>query len=265
MGLFIAIQVALNLAFVAVATLLFIERSKARRGEDQKVSKGLQLITNKIAVLEDLMDRTETLSRHMTQLLDRKHHDVQEKIEEVELHLHKVDESIKKSKEVAEIFQDKIPHEEIIERKKTVQYLEAAKMAHQGFEVEDISKQFDISPGELELIVKLNRDQLIVKEEPEWTKPSGKEDSATNNDEVADLSTGVQFDDQTLEDESPEAKFKVQPNELEDDFKVVPTIQSTDDLSRFDPRQKEQPKSVEVRDYIRPVEFKNLNKNEESN
>jgi hypothetical protein len=170
MGLLILLQVALDLGFIAIVTLLLIERSKARTAEDPRLSRGLQLLTSKIAVLQDLMDRSETASRQMTQILERKQQDVQEIIEEVESHLHKVSKSIEKSQEVAKIFQDRIPHQEIIERQTTVKYIQAAKLAHQGVGIDDISRQVDIPRGELELIIKLNRDRLLVRDEPAWAQ-----------------------------------------------------------------------------------------------
>jgi len=168
MGLLILLQVALDLGFIAIVTLLLIERSKSKTVEDPRMSRGLQLLTSKIAILEDLMDRSETIGRQLTQLIDSKQQDVHERIEEVEVHLHKIQRATEKSQEVARIFQDRIPHQEIIERQTTVKYLQAAKMAHQGFSIDDIAKQLDIPRGELELIVKVNRDRLLNDKDPQW-------------------------------------------------------------------------------------------------
>jgi hypothetical protein len=173
MGLLIFLQVLMDLGFIAIATLLLIERSKAKTVEDPRMARGLQLLSSKIAILQDLMDRSETMGRQLTQILENKEQEIQERMEQVELHLHKIQRATEKSQEVAQIFQDRIPHQEIIERQTTVKYLQAAKMAHQGFSVDDISKQVDIPRGELELIVKLNRDRIIV-EEPAWAQPAEK-------------------------------------------------------------------------------------------
>jgi hypothetical protein len=167
MGLLILFQVALDLGFVAVIALLLMERSKFKTAEDPRLSRGLQLLTSKIAILQDLMDRSETLGRQLSQIIDRKQQDIHERIEDVEVHLNKVNSAIEKSREVAKIFQDKIPHKEIIERQNTLKYVQAAKLAHQGVSVDEISKQIDIPRGELELIAKVNRHELIAKE-PLW-------------------------------------------------------------------------------------------------
>ena len=168
MGLLILLQVGLDLGFNAIVALLLIERAKQRTAEDPRMSRGLQLLSSKIAVLQDLMDRSETMGRQLTQMIDRKQQDIQEKVEEVEVHLHKVYSAIEKSEEVAKIFQDKIPHREIIERQTTLKYMQAAKMAHQGFGIDDIAKQVDIPRGELELISKVNRERLLSHEVPPW-------------------------------------------------------------------------------------------------
>src|ERR1700722_17719746 len=151
MGLLILLQVVLDLGFIATATWLLIDRSKSKSMEDPRLSRGLQLLSSKIAILQDLMDRSENMSRQLTQLIDGKQADIQERIEEVEICLHKIEAATEKSQEAVEIFKDKIPHQEMVERQTTVKYLHAAKLAHQGLSLEAIAQQVDIPRGELEL------------------------------------------------------------------------------------------------------------------
>jgi Protein of unknown function (DUF2802) len=174
MGLLIFLQVILDLAFIATATFLFMERFKSKTMEDPRLSRGLQLLSSKIAILQDLMDRSDSMGQQMSRLMDGKQQDIQERLEEAEVHLHKIRKATEKSQAVAEIFQERIPHQEIIERQTTAKYLQAAKMAHQGFAIEDIAKQVDIPQGELELIVKVNRDRLIATE-PVWAQTTQEE------------------------------------------------------------------------------------------
>jgi hypothetical protein len=186
MGLLILFQVAMDLGFIALFALLLIERSKSKTAEDPRMSRGLQLLSSKIAILQDLMDRSETMGRQLTQLIERKQQDVHERIEEVEHHLHKVNVAIEKSQEVAKIFQDRIPHQEIIERQNTLKYVQAAKLAHQGMSIDDIAKQVDIPRGELELIAKVNRDQLISTD-PLWLDDKNRtytEDENTDDEPI---------------------------------------------------------------------------------
>lgn len=185
MGTLLLLQVALDLGLIAFMTVLLIERSKAKNGQDPRLSRGLQLLTSKIAIIEDLMDRTETMCKQVTQLIEGKQQDVQESIEKVERHLHRLHESMEKSKRIAKLFQDKIPHEEIIERQNSEKYLKAAKLAHAGQTVEEILRQIDIPRGELELIVKLNKHKLVATEsENTWIETSTHKVEETKSEPV---------------------------------------------------------------------------------
>src|SRR3974390_2342837 len=95
-------------------------RLKRPPQDDPRLSRGLQLLQSKITVLEDLSDRTDAQVKQLTQILDQKTRYIQDKIVQAEQQILRVDQSMQKSLEVAEIFQDKIPHEEVVERKRTV-------------------------------------------------------------------------------------------------------------------------------------------------
>jgi hypothetical protein len=143
--------------------------------DDPRLSRGLQLLQTKITVLEDLSDRTDAQVKQLSNLLDHKTRTVQNKILEAEEQVLKIDHSMHKSLEVAEIFQDKIPHQEILERQRTVEYVKAARMAHSGLSVEEISQSVHLPREQIELIAKFNREQLMFDESqlPEWaTRPS---------------------------------------------------------------------------------------------
>src|SRR5690606_12709115 len=97
---------------------------------------------------------------------------------EAEQQVLKIDHSMSRSMEVAEIFQDKIPHQEILERQRTVEYVKAARLAHSGMSVEDIAERVALPFEQIELIAKFNREQLMFDETqlPEWVdKPSTTE------------------------------------------------------------------------------------------
>ena len=181
MGLLIFLQVIFDLAFIATATLLLIERSKSKTMEDPRMSRGLQLLSSKIAILQDLMDRSEMMSKQLSQLMDGKQQAIQERLEEAEVHLHRIKKATERSQEVAKIFQEQIPHKEIIERQTTAKYLQAAKLANKGLSFDEISKQVDIPLGELDLIVKVNRERLLVEEEPTETKAQGPQEFVTTS------------------------------------------------------------------------------------
>jgi hypothetical protein len=145
--------------------------------EDPRLSKGLQLLQSKISILEDLSDRTDNQVKQMLKLLEKKGAQVQELIFHAKETMGMIDQSIHKSMEVAEIFQDKIPHEEIIERQSSKKYIEAARMAHQGMSPQEIAEKVDLDIAEIEFIAKVNKDRLMFSEEdlPKWAQESQKE------------------------------------------------------------------------------------------
>ena len=148
--------------------------------DDPRLTKGLQLLQSKIAVLEDLSDRTETQVNQLTALMENKIKEIQIKIMDAERTAGLVESKIQKSMEVAKIFQDKIPHKEILDRQFTIKYVKAAKLANQGLSIDEISNQVDLTPAEINLILKLNKNQLMFSEEelPDWVSSDSQQESA---------------------------------------------------------------------------------------
>lgn len=167
----VLIQILFNLVFLATIIALWVRVHKPVK-DDPRLSRGLQLLQNKISVLEDLADRTDTQVTQLTALIESKGKELQEKMIEADHTLIKIDKSIKKSLEVTEIFQDKIPHQEIIERQNTIKYVKAAKMAYDGATAAEIAREVDLTEGEIEMIVQVNKDQLMFAEEslPAWAQ-----------------------------------------------------------------------------------------------
>lgn len=164
-------QIIVDIIFVAAIFVLFYRMFRPPK-DDPRLSKGLQLLQSKIAVLEDLSDRTEVQVKQLTALMEKKIVDIQTKIEHADQMISQISGSMQKSMEVAKIFQDKIPHEEIIERQNTIKFVKAAKLANQGRSVDEIASLVDIPRGELEFIVKVNRENLSFDETklPDWIK-----------------------------------------------------------------------------------------------
>lgn len=156
---------------LAVAILWI--RSIRPMKEDPRLSRGLQLLQSKISVLEDLSDRTDRQVKQLISIIEERSRDLQNKILTANDMVRAIEANMKKSLEVANIFQKQIPHEEIIERQHTQKYVLAAKMAHEGRSVEEILKQVDLPRSEVEFIAKVNKDQLMFEPEllPEWAKP----------------------------------------------------------------------------------------------
>ncbi len=171
MGALGVFQIFINIA-LGVGVFFLAMRITRQPKDDPRLSRGLQLLQAKIAVLEDLSDRTDSQVSQLVVLLEQKIREVQNKIQLADKHVTLIRESMDRSLEVARIFQDKIPHEEIIERQNTKKYLKAARLANQGKTVDEIAQQVDLPMGELEFIAKVNRDQLMFSEEqlPAWAR-----------------------------------------------------------------------------------------------
>lgn len=189
MSFWVLVQVLVNLVLVAGTVGAWIRLQRPQK-DDPRLSKGLQLLQSKIAVLEDLSDRTEVQVQQLTTLLEQKVREIQQQVQNSDKQLQKIEQSMQKSLEVAKIFQDRIPHSEIVERQSTIKYVKAARLAHQGMSVQEIASQVDLSLGEIEMIAQVNKDQLMFCEEslPEWaqasTQPTGAMQAAANDAEV---------------------------------------------------------------------------------
>ncbi|HEX7675390.1 MAG TPA: DUF2802 domain-containing protein [Bdellovibrio sp.] len=189
MSFWFLLQLLVNIILLAGIVGLWVRLNRPPK-DDPRLSKGLQLLQSKIAVLEDLSDRTETQVNQLTALLEQKVKDIQAKIQTSEKQIAKIDQSMQKSLEVAKIFQDRIPHTEIVERQNTIKYVKAARLAHQGLSVDEIAQQVnDLSRGEIEFIAKVNRDQLMFCEEslPEWANSAEQTEALEEASDLSDV------------------------------------------------------------------------------
>lgn len=180
MSIWILAAIIFNVFVVLSIAILWIRQTRPAK-EDPRLSRGLQLLQSKISVLEDLSDRTESQVRQLIQILDEKAKGLQNKMLQAQDTIRQIENSMHKSLNVAEIFQDKIPHEEIIERNQQSKYVVAAKLANEGKTVDEILAQVDLPRSEVEFISKVNREDLTFDPEllPEWAKtkePSHKQE-----------------------------------------------------------------------------------------
>lgn len=180
LGTWALIQLVFDI-FVALGLFIVVMRMNRAPKDDPRLSRGLQLLQSKISVLEDLSDRTEVQVNQLTAILEQKAREVQAKVQMAEQHVQMIKVSMENSLEVAKIFQDKIPHQEIIERQNSVKYIQAARLAHQGLSAEEIATKVDLPKGEIEFIAKVNREQLVFSEEqlPWWAKESAHGEAGT--------------------------------------------------------------------------------------
>lgn len=165
------LQILVNLIFAAGFVALWIRLNKPVK-DDPRLSRGLQLLQSKIAILEDLSDQVERQVQQVAQLMEMKAKDLQTHVTRAEEQMRHIEIATARSLEVARIFQDRIPHEEIIDRKATLKYIKAARLANQGHSIDEIQEQVDLSRGELDFISKVNRDQLQFSDTdlPDWAR-----------------------------------------------------------------------------------------------
>lgn len=193
-------QVVVDLV-LALGLVIAWFRLKRPPQDDPRLSRGLQLLQSKISVLEDLSDRTDNQVKQLTTLIDQKTRLLQTKVIESEHQIQRIEQSMLKSREVAEIFQDRIPHEEVRQRQETIKYVRAAQLAHGGRSVQEIAQIVDLPLGQIEMIQKVNRDHLVFDPEalPEWAKTETRASAEAMNP------TNVDFqlqDKLLLEDEA---------------------------------------------------------------
>lgn len=175
MTMLVLAAIVFNIFVVSAVAILWVRMLRPPK-EDPRLSRGLQLLQSKIAVIEDLSDRTDNQVQQLMCILDERTKGLQTKMLQAEELTRKIEQSMCKSMEVAEIFQDKIPHQEIIERNQQAKYVLAAKLAHDGLTTDDILEQVELPRSEVEFIAKVNRDELIFDPMalPEWAKPKGE-------------------------------------------------------------------------------------------
>lgn len=180
MSFWILLQVIVDIVLLAGVVAVWFRLHRPQK-DDPRLSRGLQLLQSKISVLEDLGDRTETQVTQLTALMENKVKEIQQHILTADKQIQKIESSRDKSMEVAKIFQDRIPHQEIIERQNTIKYVKAARLAHQGMSADEIASQVDLSKGEIDFIAKVNRNNLQFSEEalPEWAKDESANEAMT--------------------------------------------------------------------------------------
>ena len=91
MNFWLLILTLINLLLITFIAFNWFIRNKTQH-DDQRLTKGLQLLQNKISILQDLSDKSDEQVRRWVHLIEQKSSDVQgklmqsdEKIEQIEL------------------------------------------------------------------------------------------------------------------------------------------------------------------------------------
>jgi uncharacterized protein YoxC len=172
MNIWIVVQLMFNLIFIAGILFLLINRKQTEK-DDSKFSKGLQILQNKISVLEDLSDQTDEQVRSLTQLLEAKYREIQGLLVESDQQISKMEEIASNIWQQVESSSSVMGNQTSTEVQSMNKYVKAAQMAHSGKSIEEIIREIDITRGEAELIVAMNKDQLTFNQNtlPLWVQP----------------------------------------------------------------------------------------------
>ncbi len=190
MNIWLLLLTLLNVILLAGLSFSLFLRIKEKK-EDQRLTRGLQLLQNKISILEDLSDRTDEQVRKLVHVIDQKANEVRNHLVSADEKIEQIDVALSKALDISKVFNEQVPQHEMLNRQKTNAYVQAAKMAHQGFSTEQISTKVDLSPAEIEMITKVNKDNLQFSEEnlPTWITD---QTSAIQNNQDTDLAIFTQ-------------------------------------------------------------------------
>ena len=205
----------LNVLLIAYTAFTQLGR-KRTQVEDQRLTRGLQLLQNKISILQDLSDKTDEQVRRWVHLIDQKSQQVQEQIRESDDKIAQIEAALSKALDVSKIFYEQVPHGELLERQKTSKYVQAAKLANQGFSVEQIAQKVELSIAEIEMISKMNRENLQFSEAglPAWVQAAAPAEALQEErtQELADFSKLVQTQQKMTQTVSSTAFERTEPD-----------------------------------------------------
>ena len=198
MNFWLLTLIFINLLLITFIIFNWVLRTKITQ-EDQRLTKGLQLLQNKISILQDLSDKSDEQVRRWVHLIEQKSSDVQAQLNLSDDKIIQIESVLAKALDVSKIFYNQVPHAEIIERQQTSKYVQAAQLANQGFTADQIAQKIDMNKAEIEMIIKLNREQLQFSEEnlPAWIEKmsanamvataQNHSDASAHRQEIADF------------------------------------------------------------------------------
>lgn len=175
-----------NLVVLSVLTIQVFLKLKEKK-EDLRLAKGLQLLQNKISILQDLSDKTDHQVQKIVQVLDKKSGDIQSNMGIIDAKIAHVESALIRATEISKNMAQQMPPQTMSEMQKTSRHVQAAKLANQGFSKEQIMEKVDLNPAEIDLIFKLNKDQLQFAEDqlPGWVSGLGSAPGTVDTNELS--------------------------------------------------------------------------------
>lgn len=261
MNIWLLLLTLLNVILLAGLSFTLFLRLKEKK-EDQRLTKGLQLLQNKISILQDLSDKTDEQVHKLVHLVDQKAGEVRRNINEADHRIEQIEKALSKALDVSKIFSEQIPQQEMVNRQKTSLYVQAAKLAHQGFSPEQISQKIDLSPAEIEMIAKVNKDTLQFAEEslPDWVNLNANQPQTASDQEIADFTAALSTQNQKMQQSVASSAF----DSIKQDFTAQNSLRN-----EFEKTIKTMPQNfneyaapeTEDKKAIRPFEFKRITTN----
>jgi len=169
MSILLTLLTIFNIILLAGLSFSLYLKVKEKK-EDQRITKGLQLLQSKISILEDLSDKTDEQVRKLIHTLDQKAVEVRQTLMNTEEQVQRIDDMIQKGIQFSQELKEHTPHDELHGRQKTALYVKAAKLAHQGSSLDEILNEVDLTPAEIQMIIKVNKENLQFSEHhlPNW-------------------------------------------------------------------------------------------------
>lgn len=254
----------MNLLMLTLLLFSWLTKNKTRI-EDQRLTKGLQLLQNKISILQDLSDKSDEQVHKWIHLIEQKSYDVQNQLTRSDEKIAQIENVLAKALDVTKAFSEQIPHETLAERQKTSRYAQAAKLAHQGYSAEQISQKVDLSVAEIEIIIKMNRNELQFSEDnlPAWVDlNTTAPDTADENQEVNEFTAQLKKMNQVVS----ASAFDVQKpdmtsmNQIKQQFADSISLNSTQIPQTFIDERKETGAETTTADgkTIKPFQFRKI-------
>lgn len=169
MSILLTLLTIFNIILLAGLSFSLYLKVKEKK-EDQRITKGLQLLQSKISILEDLSDKTDEQVRKLIHTLDQKAIEVRQTLMNTEEQVQRIDDMIQQGLQFSQELKEHMPHDELHGRQKTALYVKAAKLAHQGSSLDEILNEVDLTPAEIQMIIKVNKENLQFSENhlPSW-------------------------------------------------------------------------------------------------
>lgn len=208
----------LNVLLLAGLSFSLFLRLKEKK-EDQRLTKGLQLLQNKISILQDLSDQTDEQIKNLVRLLDQKTENLKSEMHTADTKIHTLQIRSQQLIEQHQQSQAQTAEATLNTRNnspndKMTFYVQAARLAHSGFSADEIVSQIpSLNPAEIEMIVKVNKGRLQFSEEhlPQWVKQNTTSNLNIVEDELGQFAENIKSQNHNRDTEvsNPQAAAQV--------------------------------------------------------